>query len=249
MEMKPKERPMEKAVDIGERGKDAEGNGTSLDRRLYLQMLGFGNCTNTQEIIEALEAHNIQGVLYAEVNDPLGIGLLTFSEDPAYFVETVRPLISSNVFAELTPKLEFSMLGRTYSIGYERNLEHVLLHKPAERVTNPDWPWAVWYPLRRKGSFYLLSAEDQNVVLKEHGGIGRAYGSSGHGLDIRLACAGLDQNDNDFVTGLVGNNLTGLSKIVERMRRTKQTTTYLESLGPFFVGRVLWQANYDSGQA
>ncbi|MEM7802713.1 MAG: chlorite dismutase family protein, partial [Chloroflexota bacterium] len=241
--MKPRTRPIEKPVDIGERGKNAEGEGISLDRRLYLQMLAFTNCTDPQPIIEALEEMQLQGVLYAEVNDPLGIGLLTFAEDPGYFVETVRPLIMSSLFAELTPKLEYSMLGRTYSIGYERNLEHVLLRKPAERVTNQDWPWAVWYPLRRKGSFYLLSAEEQNVVLKEHGGIGRAYGGSGHGLDVRLACAGLDPNDNDFVTGLVGDNLTGLSKIVERMRRTKQTTTYLDSLGPFFVGRTLWQAN------
>ena len=135
------------------------------------------------------------------------------------------------------------MLGRTYSIGYERNLEYVLTQKPAERVTNPDWPWAVWYPLKRKGSFHALKREEQMLILKEHGTIGRSYGESGHGLDVRLACHGLDKNDNDFITGLVGDNLTGLSKIVERMRKTKQTSTYLESLGPFFVGKVIWQSS------
>ncbi|MEM8862735.1 MAG: chlorite dismutase family protein [Chloroflexota bacterium] len=228
-------------VDLGERGKNAEGESITMDRRLYMQMLAFGDCQDTSAVVEALEAANIHGVLYAEASDPFGIGLMTFSEDPAYFIETVRPMLQQKPFTDLTPKPEFSRLGRTYSIGYERNLEYVLTKKPAERVTNPEWPWAVWYPLKRKGSFQLLNREEQMSVLKEHGTIGRSYGESGHGLDIRLACHGLDKNDNDFVTGLVGNNLTGLSKIVERMRKTKQTSTYLESLGPFFVGRVIWQ--------
>ncbi len=35
----------------------------------------------------------------------------------------------------------------------------------------------------------------------EHGGIGHAYGRAGYGTDIRLACHGLDKNDNDFVVG------------------------------------------------
>lgn len=228
-------------VDLGERGKNADGESITMDRRLYMQMLAFGDCQDTAAVVEALEAANVQGVLYAEASDPFGIGLMTFSEDPAYFIEAVRPVLQKKPFTDLTPKPEFSMLGRTYSIGYERNLEYVLTKKPAERVTNPEWPWAVWYPLKRKGSFQLLNREEQMSVLKEHGTIGRSYGESGHGLDVRLACHGLDKNDNDFITGLVGDNLTGLSKIVERMRKTKQTSTYLESLGPFFVGRVIWQ--------
>lgn len=244
MEMKPKERSRGKPVDIGERGKDEEGKGITLDRRLYLQLLAFRSRIDQSVLIETLEEAGIQGVLYAEVGDPIGVGLLTFAEDPAYFVETVRPMLNRPPFSQLAAKLEYSMFGRTYSIGYEKNLEYILLRKPAERVTNPEWPWAVWYPLKRKGSFQLLDKEDQNVILREHGGIGRAYGESGHGLDIRLACHGLDKNDNDFITGLVGNNLTGLSKIVQRMRKTKQTATYLESLGPFFVGRAIWQSKF-----
>ena len=231
-----------KTVDISERGKSPEGETITLDRRLYMQMLAFGDCSNPAPLIQALEAGNVQGVLYAEASDPHGVGLMTFSEDPAYFIDVVRPVLNGAAFNALTPKPEFSMLGRTYSIGYERNLEYVLTQKPAERVTNPDWPWAVWYPLKRKGSFHALKREEQMLILKEHGTIGRSYGESGHGLDVRLACHGLDKNDNDFITGLVGDNLTGLSKIVERMRKTKQTSTYLESLGPFFVGKVIWQA-------
>lgn len=241
MEMKEKTRPSAKEVDISERGKDAEGNPTSLNERLYLQLLAFGGCLNTAVLVEALETSGLSGVLYADVNDPQGIGLLTFSSDPAHFVHTVRPLLTNEPFASLTLKPHYTMLGRTYSIGYERDLDYVLLRKPAVRVTDPQYPWAVWYPLRRSGEFEKLSQGEQSTILQEHGGIGRAYGSSGHAVDVRLACHGLDTNDNDFVTGLVSSDLTGISKIVQRMRKTVQTSTYLERLGPFFVGHAIWQ--------
>ena len=243
--MQERTRPSEKPVDLSELGKDAEGNALALDKRLYFQLLAFGKFYYEDWlalVVERLEEAGVRGALYAEVSDPHGIGLLTFAEDPAFFVETLRPILAQHPFPDLKLKPEYSMFGRTYSIGYERDLAHVLLHKPAERVTDPSLPWAVWYPLRRHGAFEQLSQEEQNVILQEHGGIGRAYGSAGHGYDIRLACHGLDKNDNDFVTGLVSNNLTGISKIVQRMRKTKQTSQYLEHLGPFFVGRVLWQS-------
>ena len=59
--------------------------------------------------------------------------------------------------------------------------------------------------------------------------------------DIRLDCHGLDKVDNDFVVGLIGKDLHPLSHIVQSMRRTQQTSLYLERLGPFFVGRAIWQ--------
>ena len=34
------------------------------------------------------------------------------------------------------------MLGRTYAIGYEPDLEEVLLHRPRRTVLNPAWKWA-----------------------------------------------------------------------------------------------------------
>jgi chlorite dismutase len=33
-----------------------------------------------------------------------------------------------------------------------------------------------------------------------------------------------------------------LSAIVQEMRKTEQTSQYLDSLGPFFVGKVLWRS-------
>jgi chlorite dismutase len=134
------------------------------------------------------------------------------------------------------------MLGRTYSIGYEEDLERVLITRPVQRVTDPGLTWAIWYPVRRSGAFEHLPPEEQRTILMEHGGIGRAYGQADLAYDIRLACFGLDKNDNDFVVGLLGHELYPLSKIVERMRKTKQTSQYLTNLGPFFVGKVAWQS-------
>jgi chlorite dismutase len=133
------------------------------------------------------------------------------------------------------------MLGRTYTLGYEPDLDETLIHRPIRRVCDPALPWVIWYPLRRAGTFEQLSAQEQNTILMEHGGIGRAFGRANLGYDIRLACHGLDKNDNDFVVGLLGPQLHPLSAIVQRMRKTKQTSLHLDRLGPFFIGKVIWQ--------
>jgi hypothetical protein len=179
--------------------------------------------------------------LYEDVNDPQGLGLLTFTENPNDLMTRVRPLLSEPPFSDLRIKPEFTMLGRTYSLGYETDLEHTLITRPIERLTDSSLTWAIWYPVRRSGAFEQLSAEEQRTILMEHGGIGRAYGSADLAYDIRLACFGLDKNDNDFIIGLLGHELYPLSHIVERMRKTKQTSQYLTNLGPFFVGRAVWQ--------
>jgi chlorite dismutase len=134
------------------------------------------------------------------------------------------------------------MLGRTYAGGYEQDLEEWLLKKPRRTILNPAWPWAVWYPLRRTGEFAKLPPEEQGAVLREHGAIGRTFGEEDLAHDVRLACFGLDKADNDFVIGLIGKELYPLSAVVQAMRRTKQTSTYIEKMGPFFVGRAVWQS-------
>ncbi|MBA3530301.1 MAG: chlorite dismutase family protein [Ardenticatenales bacterium] len=228
-------------LDLGEKGKNKAGEPMSLDRRLFMQLLAFGDCQNSAEVSAALEQSNLGGVLYADLNDARGIALLTFSEEPDFFIDQVRPLLNRAPFTALTPKPEYTMLGRTYSIGYERDLEHYLLTLPRKKVSNPEWPWAIWYPLRRQGTFEQLSQEEQFALLKEHGSIGRAYGAAEYGYDIRLASFGLDKNDNDFVIGLLGPALFPLSSIVQAMRKTKQTSQYMQQMGPFFVGKAIWQ--------
>jgi len=40
----------------------------------------------------------------------------------------------------------------------------------------------------------------------------------------------------------VGHELQPLSHLVQAMRKTAQTSEYMASLGPFFVGHALWQS-------
>jgi chlorite dismutase len=234
------EKEAEGQLDISEKGKQ-NGETISLNRRLFMQLLAFTDVTNSDLLVEALQTVDLQAVLYADLNDPYGVGLLTFSPEPDYFVAVLRPLLNQEPFLSLTPRPEMTMLGRTYTIGYEADLEHVLIKRPIERVTNPEWPWAVWYPLRRSGQFEQLSANEQRTILMEHGGIGRSYGEADLAHDVRLACHGLGTEDNDFIAGLVGKELYPLSQIIQRMRKTKQTSLYLEKLGPFFIGKAIWQ--------
>jgi hypothetical protein len=228
--------------DLAEKGGSRNGVPQRSNDRLFMQLLVFGNCRDTRPLAHALDASGVTGALYEDVNDPHGIALLTLTQDPNQFVDNVRPLLHAEPFASLAQKPEYTMLGRTYAIGYEPDLAEVLLHRPRRTVLNKDWPWAVWYPLRRSGRFSNLPADEQRVILAEHGAIGMSFGAGDLAHDIRLACHGLDKNDNDFVVGLIGKELFPLSAIVQMMRKTQQTSLYLEHLGPFFVGRVVWQS-------
>jgi chlorite dismutase len=218
------------------------GQPQRADTRLFMQLLVFGGCSESSALSDSLERAGLSGVLYEDVNDPHGVALLTFSDNPAVFLDSVRPLLKQAPFASLVQKPEYTMLGRTYSLGYEPDLIDVLLHRPRRTVLNRDWPWAVWYPLRRSGRFAQLPIEEQRVILAEHGAIGMSFGAADLAHDIRLACHGLDKDDNDFVIGLIGKDLYPLSAIVQAMRKTQQTSLYLERLGPFFVGRAVWQS-------
>jgi hypothetical protein len=228
--------------DLSEKGGMKDGQPQRSNERLFMQFLAFGGCTDAAPLADALARAKIAGVLYEDVNDPRGVGLLTFSEDPDFFIDRVRPVLNGPSFSVLRQKPEYTMLGRTYSIGYEPDLPEILLHRPQRTVLNPAWRWAVFYPLRRSGKFAQLPAEEQRVILAEHGAIGMSFGAGDYAHDIRLACHGLDKDDNDFVIGLIGKDLFPLSAIVQAMRRTQQTSLYLERLGPFFVGRALWQS-------
>jgi len=228
--------------DLSEKGGVRNGQPQRSDTRLFMQFLAFGGCADAAKLVDAFARAAITGVLYEDVNDPRGIGVLTFSEDPDYFVDRVRPFLNEAPCAPLVQKPAFTMLGRTYAIGYEPDLNDVLIDRPKRTVLNPLWRWAVFYPLRRNGKFAQLPPEEQRVILAEHGAIGMAFGAGDYAHDIRLACHGLDRDDNDFVVGLIGKELFPLSAVVQAMRKTQQTALYLDRLGPFFVGRALWQS-------
>ena len=231
-------------INVAERGRDPNGKPITLDRRLFMQFMAFGNCRDISVLKSAFDQSQPQAVLYRDANDPQGIGLLAFSENPETIVATVQS-ICDNDMSELVPKPEYTMLGRTYSIGYESDLEDVLVSRPVTRVCNPEIPWCIWYPVRRSGMFERESQEEQRKMLMEHGGIGHAFGKAGLATDIRLAGHGLNKQDNDFIVGLLGKELYPLSALVQRMRRTRQTSEFIDNMGPFFIGQAAWQPKSD----
>ena len=232
-------------VDLREIGAPIDSEPQVSDRRLFFQLHVFGGCSGRNSdpliggIVGRLSTSSLNAVLYDDLNNPTGIGILLITEDPAVLATEARDLllnIQSNAYLSYRP--EMTMLGRTYASGREPNLEEWLLNKPLQNALNPEFPWAIWYPLRRNPEFYRLEHRERGRILGEHAMLGRSYAAGGYASDIRLACFGLDTNDNEFVIGLVGPELHPLSRLIQDMRQTEQTTKYIESLGPFFIGKV-----------
>ena len=231
-------------LDLAEKGAAIDGVRQSLDKRLFVQLVVFecGQGTapdaTARTIAAGLKEAGMGGIVYEDVNDPRGLGVVTWTTDPAEFVTKARGVFNQPGLA-LRPRPSMTMLGRTYSTGYEQELEFWMLRRPVETLQNPELKWGVWYPLRRTGAFARLDPREQGAILREHGMIGKAYGDADHAHDVRLACHGLDTNDNEFVIGLIGKELYPLSHVVQAMRKTRQTSEFIQQMGPFFVGHVI----------
>lgn len=230
-------------IDISEKGRAKDGSVLSSDNRLFIQFLAFRSSSDEGELINSLRKFGLDGALYADINDPNGYGLVVMSQDPDYFVTELRNFLVNSPFDKYRQKQELTMLGRTYSFGYESDLDQTLIHGPRKKILNDELKWVIWYPLRRSKDFETLSPDEQRAILGEHGKIGFKFGKAGFATDIRLACHGLDKNDNDFVIGVLGRELYPLSAVIQTMRKTKQTALHLESLGPFFIGKKIWQSD------
>ena len=225
--------------DISEYGAVKETARQKSDKRLFMQLLVFTECFSTENISKALQNSGLESVLYANANDPRGIGVLVLAEDPAVFTGKARAIFTSEPFRSLKALPDWTMIGRSYSSGFEQDLEDWLLRKPRRNLFNPAWNWAVWYPLRRNGAFEQLSKEEQRPILMEHAKIGMSYGQAEFAHDVRLACHGLDAHDNEFLLGIISKELYPISKLVQEMRKTQQTSKYIEQMGPFFVGHAI----------
>ena len=229
--------------DLSEKGGLKDGEPQRSDERLFMQLLAFGGCLDAAGVASQVQDAGVDGAVYEDLNDPRGVAILSLTPTPDAFVERVRPALNAGPCAGLTLKPDYTMLGRTYALGYEPDLKETLVDRPRRTVLNRDWRWAIWYPLRRSGRFAQLPEQEQRRILAEHGAIGMSFGAADYAHDIRLACHGLDRDDNDFVIGLIGKDLFPLSALVQAMRKTQQTALYLDRLGPFFVGRAIWQSS------
>src|SRR5713226_4473035 len=123
--------------DLSEKGGMKNGQAQRSNERLFMQLLAFGGCGDSRPLAEALTRAAVQGVVYEDVNDPGGIAILTMNQEPAFFVDRMRPLRNAAPFALLAQEPEYTMIGRTYSLGYEPDLPDALLHRPRRTVLNP----------------------------------------------------------------------------------------------------------------
>ncbi|HEY5961301.1 MAG TPA: chlorite dismutase family protein [Polyangiaceae bacterium] len=240
--------PTAAIIDLSERGADRNGEPQRLDRRLFFQFIAVqcpqrpGPKAIAEQLQQQLTGTGLTAVIYADLHHPLGLGIVACSEDPERLANEFRDVFASPTLNEgVQIREHYSMLGRSYSTGFESDLEFWILQRPRRTLLDPTSPYAIWYPLRRKGPFERLEPREKGAIMQEHGGIGRAYGDQDLAHDIRLACHGLDANDNDFIVGLIGKDLHPLSHVVQAMRKTVQTAEYMEKMGPFFVGRVLFR--------
>jgi chlorite dismutase len=229
-------------IDLREWGGKKDGERQWLDRRMFFQVQVFDVDRGVRfdevrtQLIDGLGQSGVPHVVYEDANKARGLGLVAWSENPDDFVHKIHPAVRE---LPMQQRDDFTMIGRTYSLGHEPELEHALLHRSAEYVMDPQFPWHVWYPLRRHGTFEKLEKHEQSIILREHAAIGMAYGRTGMAHDVRLACHGMDAGDNEFVIGLIGTALYPLSHLVQTMRHTKQTSEFIQKMGPFFVGRVV----------
>ncbi|MDP3981288.1 MAG: chlorite dismutase family protein [Chlamydiota bacterium] len=229
--------------EIDEKGApNQDGKARTYSNRLFMQLHVYGQCARAEDCIPVLERLDIESVLYFDASDPKALAVLTYHQDPNRLIQASRTLIGQGPFSGFVQKHEYTMFGRTYASGRETDLEEWLINRPRRFALSDEHQWAIWYPLRRKGEFELLSRAEQGKILGEHALIGRRYGQAGLAHDIRLACHGLDKNDNEFVIGLLGKDLYPLSKVVQDMRQTQQTIQYIVSMGPFFIGKVCWRS-------
>ncbi len=209
--------------------------------RLFMQLQVFTGARDRDAVIRAVEESGLEAVVYQDFLDPRGIGVLLMDEKPEFFVSQGRELFNASAFSDLTHRPQLTMTGCTYSTGRDPNPEDWMLQRPRRNARNPAWDWAVWYPLRRKPEFAVLPREEQGKLLVEHATMARPYGDAEAAADIRLSCYGMDANDNEFVLGLIGPQLFPLSHLIQEMRKSQQTAHYIQSLGPFFIGRVIWR--------
>ena len=230
------------APDLRERGRAKDGSPVYSSRRLWVQFLAFGDCPSTAAVRRDLAESGLAAALYADLSDPRGIGLIWMHEDPAFFTGSGRDFLNSSAFAGLALKPEFCMTGRSYAVGYEADLDDVLVNRPRGRILDPLNAWAIWYPVRRSKAFESLPEDERHRVLMDHGDIGKSFGKAGLAQDIRLACHGVDKLDNDFVIGVLAAELAACSLVVQAMRHSLQTMHHLDGLGPFFAGKVLFQS-------
>ena len=81
------------APDLREHGAPVRGEPQTSTRRLFVQLHVFTGCLSTAAVISEVRSSGLDAVVYADLNDPRGVGVLLMSEDPARFADAGLSLI------------------------------------------------------------------------------------------------------------------------------------------------------------
>src|SRR5262245_57843196 len=106
---KPIGRARVEPPDLSEKGGLKGGTPQRSDERLFMQLTAFGECRNTAAAVAYLAASGIAAVVYEDLNDPLGLAVLTMSTSPDHFLDAVRPVVTSGPFTSFVLKPQYSM--------------------------------------------------------------------------------------------------------------------------------------------
>lgn len=211
------------------------------EKPLFLQLSVFTDCTDFKQLLMHLSRLELECFLFKDLRDPQGIGVLAIAEDPEHIVSELRDALSGRLLRVLMLRHDLSMTARTCdtATSSRRDVEAML--------NNPEWPWAIWYPMRGTANLAELDEKLEGPVFD------RMVDTAG--LDpadfgrVLLKSHGLDGAGNEFVQGLFGRHLHELSAVVEATRRTPLHSEYVAASGPFFVGRVIGRERETSGDA
>jgi len=101
----------------------------------------------------------------------------------------------------------------------------------------PPWPNTCFYPMNKKRkvseNWFLLSFEERNKLMAEHGRTGMTFG----GKVTQLITVALGFDDWEWGVTLWARRPEFLKEIVYRMRFDEASARYAE-FGPFYVGYV-----------
>jgi len=200
------------------------------DTRLFMQLLVFTDCSDLRPLLLPLERLPLDIVLYKDVSDPQGVGLLAITEDPELLVTDLRELLDSRVFRVLMLRNELTMAGHAGT--HDGQGEH-----PAAGIAKSEaWRWVAWFPLRTAAAMATLSETKQDEAFAA---IETACDDDSNCCRVRLRSHALNRAGNDFVYGLHGHDLHHLTSSIDAMRRAPRYAELIASCGPFFVGRAL----------
>src|SRR5260221_4004361 len=97
--------------DLLETGAPQQGAPQTLGRRLFCQLHVFTGCLDAAPVVEAALSSRLDAAVYADVNDPRGVGVLVMSEDPAVLTGAAQELLTRPPLSSLTTAPDLNIIG------------------------------------------------------------------------------------------------------------------------------------------